>query len=83
MGINYAKGGVEFYTRIIQRNIALRSLLGTDGEGKYTQFGNDVEFLRQKHVPFSVRKKNAEEFVMKYYSQVESDQQDESNAMLH
>jgi len=60
ININYAKGGVEFYSKTLQRNMALRSLMGPKGEKTYTLFGNDVEFLRERHVPFTRRKHNLE-----------------------
>jgi hypothetical protein len=72
LGLNYAKGGAEFYTRIIQRNVAIRGLMGKDGDSLYTQFGNDVELLRQRHVPFSERKLNAENIVKEYYKKIEA-----------
>jgi len=34
--------------------------MGSAGEKKYTFFGNDVEFLRERHVPFTKRKSNLE-----------------------
>jgi hypothetical protein len=60
LSLDYAKGGVEFYSKILQRNMALRGLMGPSGEKMYTLYGNDVEFLRQSHVPYSERKKNME-----------------------
>lgn len=60
ISLEYAKGGVEFYSKILERNIALRSLMGPAGEKRFTYFGNDVEFVRQKHVPFTDRKANLE-----------------------
>lgn len=75
IGLNYAQGGVEFYAKTLQRNIALRSLMGSSGEKKYTFYGNDVEFVRQKHVPFTERKSNMEVLAEKLASTpVESDQ---------
>ena len=41
MGRGYAEGGVEFYTKVLQRNVALRELMGSEGEGVFTVKGND------------------------------------------
>lgn len=56
MGVEYARGGQEFYEKIVMRNKALRSLLGKDGEKWYTVNGNERTFLRQKHMPIVHRK---------------------------
>ena len=48
----YAKGALEFYSKTLQRNLALRSLLGDEGLKLYTSLGNDRETFRTKHVPF-------------------------------
>ncbi|ODN05878.1 Transmembrane protein [Orchesella cincta] len=60
MGIEYAKGGVEFYAKTLERNMALRSLMGPKGEKMFTFYGNDVEFIRQQHIPYTERKRNLE-----------------------
>ncbi|OXA57751.1 transmembrane protein 177 [Folsomia candida] len=60
LNLSYAKGGVEFYSRTLQRNMALRSIMGPPGEKRFTFFGNDVEFIRERHVPFTRRKHNME-----------------------
>jgi hypothetical protein len=60
INLNYAKGGVEFYAKTLQRNMALRTLMGPQGEKLFTLFGNDVEFIRERHVPFTRRKHNLE-----------------------
>lgn len=41
MGMSYMEGGVEFYSKILGRNVALRQLMGKDGEKLYTVMGND------------------------------------------
>ncbi|XP_045107493.1 transmembrane protein 177-like [Portunus trituberculatus] len=41
MGRAYIEGGVEFYEKVLQRNIALRELMGDDGRKIYTAKGND------------------------------------------
>ncbi|XP_049845290.1 transmembrane protein 177 isoform X2 [Schistocerca gregaria] len=52
----YAKGGLEFYSKILQRNIALRSLLGEKGKKLYSVSGNRQYFIRQKSLPLINRK---------------------------
>ncbi|KAJ3643739.1 hypothetical protein Zmor_026431 [Zophobas morio] len=52
----FAEGGKEFYSKIVHRNIALRKLLGKEGERTYTALGNDNYFIRYKHVPVVQRK---------------------------
>ncbi|XP_032682687.1 transmembrane protein 177 isoform X2 [Odontomachus brunneus] len=56
LGVEYVRGGQEFYEKMVMRNRALRSLLGKDGEKQYTANGNERIFLRQKHVPIVHRK---------------------------
>ncbi|XP_068203255.1 transmembrane protein 177 isoform X2 [Palaemon carinicauda] len=53
---SYAKGGLEFYEKILQRNIALRSLMGEDGEKLFTAYGNDQVLFRTKHIPYNVHR---------------------------
>ena len=48
----YAQGALEFYTKILKRNVAMRSLLGDDGPKLFTALGNDRELFRTKHVPY-------------------------------
>lgn len=52
----FAEGGKEFYEKIVERNIALRKLLGPYGERKYSALGNENFFIRQKRLPLVVRK---------------------------
>jgi len=67
LGLNYAKGGVEFYTKLTRRNIAAREMMGVEGEKLYTKYGNcNSELLRQRHIPISIRKERAEKRVQKY-----------------
>ncbi|KAF7285968.1 hypothetical protein GWI33_008274 [Rhynchophorus ferrugineus] len=53
----FAEGGKEYYTKILQRNIALRQLMGKEGEQIYTVTGNDNYMFRTKHLPLVHRKK--------------------------
>jgi len=64
LGLNYAKGGVELYTKLARRNIATREMLGAAGEKLFTKYGNpNDEIIRQRHIPVSIRKERAEKRV--------------------
>ena len=54
----YARGGVEFYEKVLSGNLALRSLLGQRGEKLYTPSGNVVprHWFRIKHLPDTARR---------------------------
>lgn len=52
----YTEGAIEFYTKNLSRNIAMRSLLGTAGEGSFTQTGNEKFLFRQPRLPLEKRK---------------------------
>ncbi|KAK2582047.1 hypothetical protein KPH14_002752 [Odynerus spinipes] len=56
LGLNYINGGKDFYDNLIKRNIALRSLMGKDGEKLFSSNGNIEYFLRQKSMPLSHRR---------------------------
>ncbi|KAK7493214.1 hypothetical protein BaRGS_00015551 [Batillaria attramentaria] len=66
LGCEYAEGGVEFYTKLLQRNIALRSLMGPDGGKKYTAYGNDIHFWRSPCVPLTTRRDDLLEAVKRF-----------------
>lgn len=55
---NYAKGGVEFYDKILSRNKTLRSLMGQKGEEMYAPSGNlfPSHLLQLKHIPYTSRR---------------------------
>ena len=55
----YARGALEYYSKRLQRNIAMRSLLGENGPSMYTAAGNDRELLRTPHFPFVARRDRA------------------------
>uniref|UniRef100_A0A1A8I7T7 Transmembrane protein 177 n=1 Tax=Nothobranchius kuhntae TaxID=321403 RepID=A0A1A8I7T7_NOTKU len=54
----YAKGGVEFYDKILSRNKTLRSLMGKKGEEMYSPSGNlfPANILQLKHTPYTSRR---------------------------
>ncbi|XP_062957670.1 transmembrane protein 177 isoform X1 [Cynocephalus volans] len=54
----YARGGVEFYEKVLSGNQALRSLLGSHGEKLFTPSGNVVprHWFRIKHLPYTTHR---------------------------
>ncbi|XP_023478541.2 transmembrane protein 177 [Equus caballus] len=54
----YARGGVEFYEKVLSGNLALRGLLGRPGEKLYTASGNVAprHWFRIKHLPYTTRR---------------------------
>ncbi|CAJ1078841.1 transmembrane protein 177 [Xyrichtys novacula] len=58
MSHDYAKGGVEFYDKILSRNQTLRSLMGQKGENMYAPSGNlfPANLLQLKHTPYTSRR---------------------------
>ncbi|PNF25346.1 hypothetical protein B7P43_G10935 [Cryptotermes secundus] len=60
LGESYIKGGIEFYSKLLKRNIALRKLMGKKGEKLYTATGNDQYMMRQLHQPLTLRKEYCE-----------------------
>lgn len=57
-GPAYARGGFEYYTKILSRNIALRNIMpGGKGKKTYNLKGEKIPgFIRRKHVPFAERR---------------------------
>lgn len=55
---DYAKGGVEFYDKILSRNKTLRSLMGQKGQEMYAPSGNlfPAHLLKLKHTPYTSRR---------------------------
>lgn len=51
-----AEGGREYYGKILARNIALRQLLGKEGESYFTACGNENFLIRTKRTPLVDRK---------------------------
>ncbi|KAM9347877.1 transmembrane protein 177 [Symphorus nematophorus] len=58
MSRDYAKGGVEFYDKILCRNKTLRSLMGQKGENMYAPSGNlfPGHLLQLKRTPYTSRR---------------------------
>ncbi|XP_037345412.2 transmembrane protein 177 [Pungitius pungitius] len=55
---DYAKGGVEFYDKVLSRNKTLRSLMGQKGEEMYAASGNlfPAHIFQLKHTPYTSRR---------------------------
>lgn len=57
----FAEGGKLYFTKILERNKALRELMGKEGEKVFTVNGNDNYLIRNKHKPIVQRKEFFEE----------------------
>ncbi|XP_051565836.1 transmembrane protein 177 [Myxocyprinus asiaticus] len=55
---DYAKGGIEFYEKILTRNKTLRTLMGPKGEEMYAPSGNlfPGHMLKLRHAPYTSRR---------------------------
>ncbi|NWS11133.1 TM177 protein, partial [Pachyramphus minor] len=55
---DYARGGVEFYDKILSRNRILRGLMGTQGVKMYASSGNlfPRHWFRIKYTPYTYRR---------------------------
>ncbi|KOC60212.1 Transmembrane protein 177 [Habropoda laboriosa] len=51
LGPKYIQGGIEYYQKLLDRNKALRVLLGEKGRRLFTVTGNESVFIRQKRLP--------------------------------
>ncbi|XP_068602654.1 transmembrane protein 177 [Brachionichthys hirsutus] len=58
LSLDYAKGGVEFYDKILARNKTLRSLMGRKGADVFTPSGNlfPANLIQKKHAPYTSRR---------------------------
>lgn len=56
LGPDFIESGVIFYDKLLKRNQALRELMGSEGERKYSKLGNENFFLRQPRVALMHRK---------------------------
>lgn len=54
LGQQYIEGGLEYYTKLLERNKALREL-SSRGSSKYTVTGNETIPFRNKTIPLTVR----------------------------
>jgi len=62
----YAEGGVEYYDAVLQRNRALRTLLGSKGNKQYTYYGNVVSVWRNPSVQLTSRRDNLQKYLAQY-----------------
>ncbi len=75
LGPSYARGGVEFYDKMLQRHIALREML-PDGKGKtlFNLKGENYSNLKSGiHIRYSDRRDNCRKFVSKQKSSFDED----------
>lgn len=56
LGPDYIEAGLIFYEKLLQRNVALRELMGNEGKSKYTKLGNENYSVRQPHISLNHRK---------------------------
>lgn len=56
LGPEFIESGVIFYDKLLKRNQALRELMGSEGEKKYSMLGNENFFLRQPRISIVHRK---------------------------
>ncbi|XP_023229330.1 transmembrane protein 177-like [Centruroides sculpturatus] len=54
----YLNGGIEYYEKCLKRNVALRTLMGEEGEKYFTWHGNRKTFIRAVTLPLTVRLDN-------------------------
>jgi len=62
----YAEGGVEYYEKVLQRNCALRRLLGLKGAKQFTRYGNVVSLWRNRSVQLTSRHDNLVKYLAEY-----------------
>lgn len=66
ISIEYIHGGIEYYEKLIQRNLALRNII-PGGEKMYTERGDEVGFVPVlSELPLSYRKKKLEQKLKNY-----------------
>jgi len=58
ISLDLAEGGVEFYSKILERNKSIRELMGSDGESYFTPSGDDTTLIRTPSVPITLRLDN-------------------------
>lgn len=55
LSLELAEGGVEFYSKLLQRNKMLRELMGTEGDSLFTPSGDVGTLIRTPNVPLTHR----------------------------
>lgn len=66
MGPEFARAGVEYYAKLLQKNIAIRELTN---DNEYSSKGNFNYLLRQRSMPLTLRKKFFELKAQEYADQ--------------
>ncbi|XP_059046448.1 transmembrane protein 177 [Achroia grisella] len=66
LGPEFIESGVTFYNKLLQRNQALRELMGKEGENKYSKLGNENFGIRQPRLALVHRKQFFEERLCEY-----------------
>lgn len=61
LGPEFVESGYLLYDKIMQRNQALRQLMGKEGEAKYSKLGNENFGVRQPRLALMHRKQFYEE----------------------
>lgn len=56
LGPEFVQSGTVFYDKMLNRNKALRELMGNEGQNKYSVLGNENFFLRHRRIPLMHRK---------------------------
>ena len=70
-------GGIEFYNKMLERNMALRSLMGLDGKKYYTPSGNAIrKRTLETVVHLTERRKNLIAHFEKYVEQAKAKAKD-------
>lgn len=73
LGPDFIESGVIFYEKLLQRNQALRELMGKEGEKNYSKLGNENYSLRQPHVALIHRKQYFDEQLKESKEKVDED----------
>lgn len=55
LSLELAEGGVEFYSKLLQRNKMLRELMGSTGDGLFTPSGDVSTLIRTPNIPLTHR----------------------------
>lgn len=73
------QGGVEYYTKLLQRNIALRELLGSSGPSLYTAYGNVTQSWRTPKLSLTAHRDLMVSLVEEYKNNSESSNNNSDN----
>ncbi|CAG4948597.1 unnamed protein product [Colias eurytheme] len=73
LGPDFIESGIIFYEKLLARNQALRELMGSEGESKYTTFGNENYGIRQPHIALVHRKQFFENMLKEHKSESSDD----------